>query len=180
LQHKSIFSEQNTMEETRRSRPRRTAKSSAKANAKAPAKTRVNAAAKAQAKKPSNASKFREAQRKSQSIFQFQCRWCDARWWGSAVNNKCHGCDTQAAKLPLKDMVGIGWYECSCGRKFAGFAQGNVRSKCHRCNVQLLPSFIVPGDEASDHKKESKHVHHCAKCHGIGDCPVVKAARMIG
>lgn len=74
----------------------------------------------------------------------------------------------------LFNRSGIGWFRCpSCERTFAGFARGNVKSPCHRCKIDLLPEFIIEGDNARNEKKPTKDKHSCEKCDGEGNCPVV-------
>ncbi len=122
-------------------------------------------------------SEFDKAERKSQFIFQYKCKCNTKSWWGAAKNNVCRQCGKTVTKLPLAQMIGVGWFECSCGRKFAGFCKGKITSKCHTCGVHLLPSFIVPGDDASNSEKQSERKsHHCAACNGNGYCPIVEAA----
>jgi hypothetical protein len=126
-------------------------------------------------------NEFDEAERKSQFIFQYKCSCNSKVWWGAAKNNACKRCDKIVDRLPLEKMIGVGWFECACGRKFAGFCKGSVNSKCHGCGSQLLPSFIVPGDDASKtDKKGDRKTHHCAVCNGQGRCPIVEAAMSRG
>ncbi|KAF0736830.1 hypothetical protein Ae201684P_000172 [Aphanomyces euteiches] len=115
---------------------------------------------------------FLEAQEKSTWIEQFYCKPCKNGWWG--VSTTCRKCGKTRTALPLEQQSGIGWFECACGRKFAGFCRGNVRSVCHECGEKSLPSFVVPGDNAS---KRGKHKHNCEMCHGNHDCPIVASLK---
>ena len=69
-------------------------------------------------------------------------------------------------------MIGIGWFQCRCRRTYAGFSRGDVTSKCHGCQVENLPSFILPGDKANKDEKSDKK-HFCNACKGSNDCPVI-------
>ncbi|ETW03066.1 hypothetical protein H310_05494 [Aphanomyces invadans] len=104
---------------------------------------------------------------------QFQCKQCDNWWWG--VSRQCRICRRTVAPVQLKDMLGIGWFECDqCDRKFAGFCQGNVPSACHSCGKKCWASFIVPGAKASSSGRDH---HDCNECHGDGKCWVVEMAK---
>jgi hypothetical protein len=120
---------------------------------------------------------FEEAQKKSHYIVQYKC--CGT-WWGASKNNKCRDCGETVAPLPLWKMVGVGWFQCSCSRVYAGFIRGNVTSKCHSCNTENLPSFIVPGDDAARAEGKAKKAHYCAVCRGQGSCPIVASAKANG
>ena len=74
-------------------------------------------------------------------------------------------------------MIGIGWFVCPCGRKFAGFSKGDVTSKCHGCQTELYPSFIVPGESAENKEGKPKKAHYCNACKGGSYCPIVEAAK---
>ena len=129
----------------------------------------------------SNKSKlnlFEQNRHKANHIFQYKC--CSKTWWGSIKNNKCKKCNKEVVKLPLSKMIGIGWFKCQCGRKYAGFCRGDVTSKCHGCQQENLASFIVPGDEAHNKEKSNGNAHHCAMCHGVGNCPIVESVSRIG
>lgn len=117
---------------------------------------------------------FEENREKSMFIHQYLCKKCKNRWWGASANNKCRSCDQETEKLDLSKMVGIGWFECTCGRRYAGFSRGDVTSKCHSCQRENYPSFIVPGDQASGKGANS---HYCASCKGNGHCPIVGQVR---
>lgn len=117
---------------------------------------------------------FAESLRKSRFIFQYHC--CGNYWWGTQKNNICNRCKKNKEKLPLEKMLGIGWFECNCRRKYAGFCRGDVPSKCLNCDEKNLASFIVPGDRADKDEKTDK-AHHCEKCNGSYDCPVVAQLR---
>lgn len=88
---------------------------------------------------------FLKAQNKSLFIHQYKCKCSKKYWWGSNSNNICKRCKKVNVYLDLKKMIGIGWFECKCGRKYAGFSRGDVSSKCHICQDENYPSFIVPG-----------------------------------
>lgn len=73
-------------------------------------------------------------------------------------------------------LIGIGFFECKCGRKFCGFCQGDVPSKCHVCGeTKNFAVFVTPGDKDAA-GKEAKYAHHCAVCKGSGHCPIVGKA----
>ena len=117
---------------------------------------------------------FEENQRKSLHIVQFKCK-CSNSWWGSLKNNTCRKCKkSNATKLPLEQMIGIGWFHCKCGRKYAGFCKGSVSSKCHGCQTENFASFILPGDKAAKEEKTDKS-HYCNACKGNGTCPIVNS-----
>ena len=116
---------------------------------------------------------FEENREKSLHIVQFKC--CRNSWWGTLANNTCNKCKRVVQPLALAKMIGIGWFECSCGRRYAGFSRGDVTSKCHSCNVENLPLFIVPGEKAA--KDEPKNSHYCAVCEGSMNCPIVEEAQ---
>ncbi len=119
---------------------------------------------------------FQKGLKKSKYIFQFECSRCDQNWWGGRSHNTCKSCRRTAKIRPFKDMVGVGWFVCDlCLRKFSGFAKGNVTSKCHRCNVEVTASFIIPGDNVSN-KKENSNSHYCNVCRGVPPCPIVRDA----
>ena len=80
-----------------------------------------------------SSSEFEKNKSKSRFIHQYKCRCSPKRWWGSATSNICNKCGKTVAYLDLKNTIGIGWFECSCGRIYAGFAQGDITSKCHGC-----------------------------------------------
>ena len=84
-------------------------------------------------------------------------------------------CSSIRSPLPLSEMVGVAWFQCNCGRKFAGFCKGNVTSKCHNCSKEVKPAFIVPGDDAASSSR--KFSHCCSVCQGSGACPIVAQAR---
>ena len=124
---------------------------------------------------------FDEAESKSQYLFQYKCRCNPKVWWGAAKNNTCRRCGKTVERLALEKMIGVGWFQCSCGRRFAGFCKGSITSKCHGCGNQNLPSFIVPGDDVSNtEKRVDRKTHHCAVCNGLGHCPIVEAAMSRG
>lgn len=112
---------------------------------------------------------------RQKSLYIFQYKHCSKSWWGAAGNNTCRRCKKTVNKLPLESMIGIGWFECPCGRTFAGFCRGNVKSPCNACMSHLLPSFIVPGDDAAGSKK--KAMHSCSVCRGCPPCPIVEAVK---
>ena len=70
-----------------------------------------------------------------------------------------------------------GWFSCPCGRKYAGFSQGNITSKCHACQRENFPEFIVPGEKADKQEKDDKKTHYCNVCHGKGHCPIVQKVK---
>ena len=74
-------------------------------------------------------------------------------------------------KLPFNKMIGIGWFECECGRTYKGKARGDVTSKCHNCQAENLPSFILPGDSAKKEQPTDKR-HYCSECKGSANCPI--------
>jgi hypothetical protein len=75
-------------------------------------------------------------------------------------------------------MIGIGWFQCACGRRYAGFCQGNITSKCHGCLKENLALFIVPGDKADkDEETKEKKAHYCAACQGSDHCPIVEKVK---
>jgi hypothetical protein len=123
-------------------------------------------------------SEYEEAHRKSKNILQYKCKPCHNDWWGSRANRTCKRCGKDTDPLPLKQMIGIGWFACPCGRKFAGFSKGSVTSKCHGCMTEVLPSFIVPGESAENNDKDKpKKTHYCNVCKGTSPCPIVEAAK---
>ena len=115
---------------------------------------------------------FEKNRIKSMHIHQYKCK-CSNTWWGPSANNKCRQCGKATGKLPLNKMTGIGWFECACGRKYAGFCKGDIPSKCHGCQVQNLASFVLPGEKASKDDESAKKTHCCAVCEGSGHCPIV-------
>ena len=118
-------------------------------------------------------SNFQSSYRKSKSIFQYCCSCRTGNyWWGSVKNKTCNRCKKEATKLPLQKMIGIGWFQCTCGRRYAGFCRGDVMSKCHGCQKKNLPRFIVPV-EKDDKREGSDKKHHCEQCKGDYDCPIV-------
>ena len=88
---------------------------------------------------------FKEQRIKSRNLHQYTC--CRKIWWGDASSSICDICKNRVDRLTLQKMIGIAWFECKCGRKYAGFSRGNVTSKCHRCQAENLPSFILPGEK---------------------------------
>jgi hypothetical protein len=111
--------------------------------------------------------------KQSLNIFQYLCSCKNKTWWG-IKDNACKPCNKKLNPLPLKEMTGIGWFQCACGRRYAGFCQGNVTSKCHGCHKENLAMFIVPGDKADkDKKSKNKNTHYCAACQGSDHCPIV-------
>lgn len=122
---------------------------------------------------------FLEAETKSHFIFQFKCKGCRNTWWGTVHKNTCRMCQAIVERLPLAQMTGIGWFRCHCSRVYAGFSAGNVTSKCHGCNKENLPLFIVPGDDAAK-PDGSRRQHYCNACKGKTPCPIVNRARNIG
>ena len=119
-------------------------------------------------------SEFEESKIKSSFIHQYKCKKCKNTWWGKSINNSCKGCNEIVEKLPLTQMIGVAWFECPCGRRYAGFCRGDVTSKCHVCEKKNLPLFIVPGDKVEGKKTYS---HHCSMCNGSGHCPIVASAQ---
>lgn len=118
-------------------------------------------------------SEFEDSKIKSSFIHQYKCKKCKNQWWGTSANNRCKRCKETVEKLPLSQMIGVGWFECSCGRRYAGFSRGDVTSMCHGCEKKNLPVFIVPGESANGTKTYS---HHCSMCNGMGRCPIVASA----
>ena len=132
-----------------------------------------------------DSSGYEEAERKSHYIVQYKC--CGNTWWGTSKNT-CRRCKKSGKVVPFNAMIGIGWFTCVCGRKFAGFCRGgtcllyyiisltkqDVTSKCHGCNTECFADFIVPGEKASGKGGKS---HYCAKCRGSLGCPIVNAAK---
>ena len=110
---------------------------------------------------------------KSRNLHQYKC--CRHVWWGGTTNNTCKDCKEEVEKLPLNKMIGIGWFECVCGRRYAGFSRGDVSSKCHGCEVENFAAFIIPGDKANKDEKTDKS-HYCNACKGANDCPIVAQA----
>ena len=113
---------------------------------------------------------FKEQRVKSRNLHQYTC--CQKRWWGDATANICGICRRRVDRLPLNKMIGIVWFKCKCGRKYAGFSRGDVTSKCHGCHAENLPSFILPGDKANKNENSDKK-HFCSACKGSNDCPVI-------
>ena len=125
---------------------------------------------------------YDDAFKKSLHIFQFKCnsKKCKGKcWWGSMKNQMCKNCMKTATKLNLEESIGIGWFKCHCGRRYAGFSRGDVTSKCHTCKTENYPEFIVPGDRASQKEKSTDKQHYCAECKGDYHCPIVEEARRI-
>ena len=121
---------------------------------------------------------FEESRRKSLHIHQYKCKCSIKRWWGSNANNKCKKCGQTVEHLELKKTIGIGWFECICGRRYAGFCQGDVTSKCHGCQKENYASFIVPGDKADkEDDNPDKKNHYCAVCKGGEHCPIVEKVK---
>ncbi len=118
---------------------------------------------------------FEKNRQRSLHIHQYKCKCSSERWWGSEKNNKCKYCKKIVNYLDLKSTIGIGWFQCPCGRRYAGFSRGDVTSKCHKCNTENYPLFIVSGDKAEGDKPK-KETHFCAKCEGRDGCPIVKQA----
>ena len=116
---------------------------------------------------------FEESLEKSLNTHQYSC--CGHRWWKNGDNSKCNECQQTCQYLSLEETVGIGWFECLCGRKFAGFCRGDVASRCHKCDSHILPSFIVPGKKI---KRKTDDTHECDMCDGSGECPIVDDAHM--
>ena len=50
-----------------------------------------------------------------------------------------------------------------------------MTSKCHGCQTENYPSFIVEGDKPNKEEKTDK-VHHCNECQGEYGCPIVALA----
>lgn len=119
---------------------------------------------------------FERMLQKSKYLHQYRCSKCDRYWWGPDQKNTCFECNKVAQALTLDAMIGIGWFQCQCGRRYAGFSRGNVTSKCHGCQVENLPMFIQPGDKASEKDKSDKK-HFCSACNGSYGCPVVAEAK---
>lgn len=123
---------------------------------------------------------FEENRLKSLYLKQFECNKCKRRWWNGGQSSECNRCKVNGSKLPLEKTIGIGWFECKCGRRYAGFSQGDVTSKCHGCQTENLPQFIVPGDKADKDDNNTKKAHYCAACRGGHHCPIVEEARVFG
>lgn len=121
-------------------------------------------------------NEFSRQKEKSLYIHQYQCTCSTNRWWGSEKNKICRRCNKKCEPLELTKMIGIGWFSCRCGRIYAGFSKGSVTSKCHACNEENLPLFIVPGDKANKDNKTLNH-HYCDKCKGGKNCPIVSEAK---
>ena len=124
---------------------------------------------------------LRDAREFTRHMTQYQCPRCHRAWWGKKRKGaECYDCNIWVTPLPFSQQVGIGWFHCdACDREFAGFARGDVESKCHQCQQWLLPSCIIRGDKAHG-EKTSQYKHYCEKCHGKPPCPVVEAARRVG
>ena len=75
-------------------------------------------------------------------------------------------------------MIGIGWFECICGRIYAGFSRGDITSKCHICLTENLPFEIRRGYRA-DKGEETDKSHFCNACKGKGDCPIVEQVKQL-
>jgi hypothetical protein len=120
---------------------------------------------------------FEKSRQKSFHIAQYTCKCTGRLWWNSKTNNICRNCNQPATRLTLRETIGIGWFQCACGRRYAGFCQGNVTSKCHGCQKENLALFIVPGDKADREDREKRNTHYCAVCKGEGGCPIVEKVK---
>ena len=117
---------------------------------------------------------FGQQQNNSKYCFQYEC--CGERWWGGYTKNKCRECEKTVQKLPLEQIVGIGWFKCECSRIYAGFSRGDVTSKCFACNTENLPKFIQRGNNPRK-KENTGNSHNCNQCKGSNRCPIVAQAR---
>ena len=70
-------------------------------------------------------------------------------------------------------MIGIGWFQCVCGRTYAGFSRGDITSKCHNCHTENLPYLIEKGDRPDKGEKTDKS-HFCNACQGREKCPIIE------
>ena len=113
---------------------------------------------------------------KSLYSYQYECIGCNKRRWGNLNHDSCKNCKNKVKILPFIEMIGIGWFVCKCRRIYAGFSRGNVTSKCHGCQKENLPYFIVEGDDPKGYE-ETKNFHYCSKCKGSNKCPIVAQAR---
>ena len=116
---------------------------------------------------------FEDKLQKSKYIHQFKCK-CGQMWWGPNTNNECRRCKIRVERLPFEKMYGIGYFLCACRRNYAGFSFGNITSKCHGCQTENKPLFILPGDKADKDDNKNKKQHYCSMCHGTNNCPVVE------
>ena len=122
---------------------------------------------------------FDEKYEESLLSHQFKCECFNKtkRWWAESSTSVCKRCGTRWNYLDLEDTIGIGWFGCKCGRRYAGFSRGDVTSKCHGCQRENYPVFIVKGEKAhKDDKRSSTAKHHCSMCNGNGHCPIIMSA----
>lgn len=118
---------------------------------------------------------FATAKRRSRYVFQYEC--CGHRWWGTNRNNECHRCRLIVRRLPFKDTLGVGWFQCNdCHHLFAGFCRGDVTSPCLECKREITPMFISSSGKAHRRRKRK---HNCSVCRGRGGCPIVEEAKQI-
>ena len=75
-------------------------------------------------------------------------------------------------------MIGIGWFECECGRTYRGFSRGDITSKCHNCQTENLPYFIGKGKRA-DKGMKTDNSHYCNACKGKDDCPILNQFQQV-
>ena len=116
---------------------------------------------------------YEKSRQRSFYIHQFKC-WCRKfPWWGPKRTSTCNNCRLRVKMLPTKNMVGIGWFECTCKNRYADLAKGDIQAKCPICGTSNYAQFIV-----SDTKKEVellKNIHFCSLCNGsIADCDTIK------
>ena len=122
---------------------------------------------------------YREAKHKSKVTSQYKCIRClDQYWWGDngEYDDICGKCGDHGEKLNKSEMIGIGWFRCECGKIFAGFCKGCIASKCFKCDRDVLPAFVVEGDDAG---QQTEKKHQCNACEGRGRCPVIEQAKAI-
>ena len=125
-------------------------------------------------------SEFEKNKNKSSFVHQYHCKKCEIRWWGTSSKNRCAQCNETVEKLSLKQMIGVGWFECSCGRRYPGFSRGDDTLNCHGCQKPNSPSFIVPGELSSTHDNQHRVLnHYCGIFHYCksSHCPVFSQAQ---
>ena len=96
--------------------------------------------------------------------------------------------------VPFDEVIGVGWFRCSCGNLFAGelmrlfvnlaldqvgflkgWIRGDCTSPCYKCSDDVSPMFIVPGVPSEKEKKEKGH--NCSLCNGDHRCPLLIGRR---
>ena len=120
------------------------------------------------------------------ALCEFRCETpgCKAKgncWTKRATECKCRICKELAKPIPEREGVRVYIFEfwCAkldCANKYTVVCRLQDGAVCYECRKLNKPHHAVPRDFI-DRKKDSRHVHSCARCRNgeINPCPNITA-----